>query len=486
MITAYIRKPFLWRPFLFVLALAGGLTTHSPTLFAQSDTLFWSDFREQVVRFHPAARQAALTQARVEAELFSAKGGFDLKTFADYEEKQFNKKTYFRHLETGVKLPLWYGLELKTAYNRAEGDFVNPEAGLPANGQAAFGFEWSLLRGLMMDERRADLLSARQGLALGGLEQRALLNNLSYEAAKAYSSWVLADNQMAIIQEALERARIRHEGLRERFLQGDAPAIDTLETFIQLQNREIDLSLATLDRKNAMQQMQIFNWDEPARGQTPFTDANRAPQLEAWSFAPEKANVPSSNLLSEALESHPELGMYRVKARQLNIEKRLKMEDLKPMLNVNYNILGNGWSFFPTPTENGIAMLANDIKWGVNFSMPIPNRKARGGVELAKLKIVQNEFYINQKSQEIENKVLQYHNELATLRTQVTLLRNITANYRALLDGETEKFQLGESTVFLVNTREQRWLDAQIKYLKLLSEYRKSEAGLLWAMGGFY
>jgi len=75
---------------------------------------------------------------------------------------------------------------------------------------------------------------------------------------------------------------------------------------------------------------------------------------------------------------------------------------------------------------------------------------------------------------------------LATLRTQVTLLRNITANYRALLDGETEKFQLGESTVFLVNTREQRWLDAQIKYLKLLSEYRKSEAGLLWAMGGFY
>jgi outer membrane protein TolC len=43
---------------------------------------------------------------------------------------------------------------------------------------------------------------------------------------------------------------------------------------------------------------------------------------------------------------------------------------------------------------------------------------------------------------------------------------------------------LGESTIFLINTREQRWLDAQIKYIKLVGEYQKTAAALTWAMGG--
>ena len=50
-------------------------------------------------------------------------------------------------------------------------------------------------------------------------------------------------------------------------------------------------------------------------------------------------------------------------------------------------------------------------------------------------------------------------------------------------DREMEKFQQGESSVFLINTREQRWLDARIKYLKLLGEYHKTAAGLYWAAG---
>ncbi|MEQ1743949.1 MAG: hypothetical protein ABMA02_00860 [Saprospiraceae bacterium] len=61
--------------------------------------------------------------------------------------------------------------------------------------------------------------------------------------------------------------------------------------------------------------------------------------------------------------------------------------------------------------------------------------------------------------------------------------RSITDNYRTLLDGENEKFRFGESSVFLINTREQRWLEAQTKLLKLVAAYRKAEAGLRWAVG---
>ncbi len=468
----------------------------SPTLFAllllpvlaysqKGDTLSWQNFRWQVQGFHPAIRQADLAQRRVEAELLAARGGFDLKTYADYEEKHFNKKTYFRNLQSGVKMPSWYGLEFKAGYTYAVGDFINPGSSVPSAGQAALGVEWSLLNGFGMDERRADLKMARLGLGLGALERGAILNDISLDAAKSYANWVWANNQIAVIEGALVQARIRHEGVRESFVQGDRAALDTLETFIQLQSRQIDLSLALLDSRNALQQMQIFRWDNAGPDQRPIDTNTPAPRLEKIAFLPEKTAETTVQLVADALQQHPELGMYRIKGQQLAIEKRLKMEGLKPVLNLNYNILGRGWTFFPTPTENGMAMLANDIKWGVNFSMPITNRKARGGVQMATLKIVHNDLYIKQKQQEIENKVVQYRNDLATLGSQLELLRNITSNYRSLLDGENEKFRLGESSVFLVNTREQRWLDAQLKYLKTLNEYLKAEAGLLWAMGAF-
>ena len=80
-------------------------------------------------------------------------------------------------------------------------------------------------------------------------------------------------------------------------------------------------------------------------------------------------------------------------------------------------------------------------------------------------------------------KVRQYQNELQQLGAQIALYRDLTTNYRLLLEAETEKFKYGESSIFLINTREQRYLEAQNKYLKLLGEYQKANAGLLWASG---
>ncbi|MFZ4634633.1 MAG: TolC family protein [Saprospiraceae bacterium] len=99
------------------------------------------------------------------------------------------------------------------------------------------------------------------------------------------------------------------------------------------------------------------------------------------------------------------------------------------------------------------------------------------------IKIAQTDFALQQKRVDIENKMRAYLNELQNLQKQIDLYQSITNNYRALLDGENEKFRFGESSVFLINTREQRWLEAQIKLFKLQSEYRKTEAGLLWASG---
>lgn len=463
------------------LLLPAGLLVCTGVSAQGQQILDWPAFRSQVLQYHPAARQAELFRDRANAGLLRARGGFDPKVYGDVNGKDFNGKNYFQYSEAGVKWPLWLGLELKGNYNVASGDFLNPESKLPDAGQVAAGFNWTLGQGLLMDERRAALQEGRIGLQQNEAERAAALNDLMLEAAKAYWNWVFADNQLSILQEAQRQAQLRYEGIVESFLQGDKPAIDTLEAFIQVQNRTLEVNFARVDQQNALLALNAFLWGADGA----VADLDKAYQAELLTAGLYETVAPNTaeTVLQTARTQHPELQLYDAKLRLLNVERRLKQEKLKPVVDVNYQLLGNGWSFFPTTGTEGVGVLANDIKWGLSVSYPIPNRKARGDVQLNRIKIAQTDLSIQQKRLDIESKVRQYLNEMNTLSGQIELYRDITANYRALLDGEMERFRFGESSVFLVNTREQRWLDAQIKYLKLLSTYRKAEVGLRWSAG---
>ncbi len=457
----------------------------TPLLFSvfwvKGQSLEYEKFRQQVLEYHPLVKQADLNLAQAEAALLQAKGGFDPKAYAEHSGKNFNGKTYFQYTEAGLKLPTWAGIELKGAYNLASGTFLNSENQLPENGQASFGLTWALGQGLLFDDRRAGLQLARAGLEMGEAERMAARNDLLFEAAKAYWTWNYSENSVRIVSDALQQAAIRHEGLRQSFLQGERSAFDTLETFIQIQTRQVELQFARVDAQNAALALSIFLWDAEDQVLNPIS-LPAAPILLETDFPIDNTSI-VADLLQNARVNHPDLRRYSVKLRQLDTERRLKVEKRKPVIDLSYNLLGNNWQFFPTATAEGPAMLANDVKWGVQFSYPILNRKARGDWQLTQIKIAQTQLEQRQKQQSVETKVLQYGNELENLRIQANLFRDMTANYRRLLDGENEKFFIGESSIFLVNTREQRWLDAQLKYLKLLSELKKAEAGVLWAAG---
>lgn len=470
--TQLHHKRFLW-----ICGIALGMSPFG----GGAQTLDFASFRQQVLSNHPLVRQAELYRDQAQAGLLRAKGGFDPKLYVEHQGKNFNGKTYFQYTEAGVKVPTWAGLELKGTYNLASGSFLNSESTLPSNGQASFGFVWSVGQGLLFDERRAGLRMATVGLELGEVERQAARNDLLLEAGKAYWSWNYAENAVGIVADALQQALVRHEGLVESFRQGERAAIDTLETFIQVQNRQVELQFARLDAQNAANLLSTFLWTEAGQGIS-LASLPPAPPIAALE-TDSGMNENLESLMSQALVQHPELRYYIGKLRQLEVEQKLKNEKRKPVLDLSYNLLGSGWEFFPTATTEGPAMLANDVKWSVNFSYPILNRKARGDWQVTQIKRVQTDLELQQKRQNIRAKLTQYSNELQTLRTQAALFRNVASNYLSLLNAENERFALGESSVFLVNTREQRWLDAQLKYLKLLSELRKSEIGLQWAAG---
>lgn len=451
-------------------------------LGSPAQTLEWPDVRQQVLAFHPRAKQAALLREQATATRLRARGGFDPKAFADYNNKTFNGKQYFEYASAGVKLPTWAGLELKGAYQYAAGEYLNPENKLPKNGQANFGLEWSLGQGLFFDERRAGLLSSDIGLTMVSAEQRAIQNDLLLECAKSYWNWVFATQSLRITENAWQQASIRHNGLVESFRQGDKPAIDTLESFIQVQSRTLDVQFARTEAQNAAIELSTILWNDQQQTINPERLPG-APDLLAQSIQAPEAAVSGPDLALRARQQHPQIQLYEGKLKLLDVERRLKREKRKPVVDLSYYLLGDAWSFFPSGSATGAGVLSNNSKWGLDVSYPLLNRKARGDYQITQIKLAQTELELRQKMQEIESKVLQYANDLQNLRAQVVLFREMAGNFKRLLDAENEKLRQGESSVFLINTREQRWLDAQLKLLKLLAEEQKAAAGLQWASG---
>ena len=122
-----------------------------PSQDSSKTVLTLTEFLNQVKQNHPVAKQASLLNRAAQAELLAAKGGFDPKLYGDYEQKYFDSKNYYAFGEYGVKVPTWYGIEVKGSYNIAEGNFVNPESKLQKQGQAVVGISMPILQNLMLD-----------------------------------------------------------------------------------------------------------------------------------------------------------------------------------------------------------------------------------------------------------------------------------------------------------------------------------------------
>jgi outer membrane protein TolC len=439
------------------------------TLYAQQ-TLSITDFLNTVKKNHPIAKQAELLKSDAVAQRLAARGGCDPKLTGDWQAKEFKEQRYFQTSEYGVKIPTWFGVEVKGMYKTAQGDFLNPEEKLPKIGQAVVGISAPLLQGLLIDERRAALFRARIVEKSNENERQIIVNNLLLEAAKAYFEWFFAAKQLRIQEKAVVLAEKRLSDLKISFRLGDKPAVDTLEAFIQVQERVFDLNEAKLLLQNENLQLSNFLWTEkqqpytlPSDVQVPIANSNETlPFLQ--------------NDVTNLALNHPELVQYTYKIKQLEIEKRLKQDKLKPKLNVEYNLLGNGRSFYTD------ALLQN-YKYGVNFSFPILLRQERGNLQMAQIKLDNVALQSKNKQIELQNKINTYFNELNTNRQQLSVFANVFKSYESLLDAENQKFAIGESSVFLVNARERKLIETEIKLLKIEINQQKLFYALKWAAG---
>ncbi len=148
------------------------------------------------------------------------------------------------------------------------------------------------------------------------------------------------------------------------------------------------------------------------------------------------------------------------------------MERLAFKLQEDGGSLGN---FNYNPVQNNYV--------GLNVYMPIFLRKQRAKAEQAVLK---GEVISNNKKEAIvklTNAQRAFYQNTTNLKQSLDLLAVTNENYKQMLDAEQAKFNAGESSLFVVNSRELKWIESREKYIKTYSEYRKSILDYYHALG---
>ncbi len=437
-----------------------------------------------VLQNHPIAKQADLLPAQAAALQQMERGRFDPKAYADWAQKSFDGKNYFRIGEGGLKATTPLGIDLKAAYSVSNGDFLNPEQSLPVAGQGVLGVTVPLLQGLLMDENRAALRQAALQEGLNRARQLEMKNDLLLDALYAYWDWSIRYDQVQVFADQVRVTRERFRGMVGSFEQGYKPAVDTLETFIQLQNQLLQLRQAELELQNAAVQLSNFTWTGDGQrldALEPFRpvalETGPAPELDAGLLE-----------LRLDLQNHPILAQKLAKLDQLEVEQRWAREQFKPRLDLSYQLLGDGMNFAgpaggteADPWLN--ALVTENFKWELSFGFPLFLRKARGKLDLTQIKMLDVERDLQNKQVDLSNKIVAYRNMLQTSRQQIDLYAAMVENYRSLLQAERRKFELGESSVFLLNSREQKLLEARLKLIKEKGNFQKLLNGIYWAAG---
>lgn len=421
-----------------------------------------------VKQFHPLVKQANLEVSQAQAGIIAARGGFDPKIEVDYENKQFKNSEYFDLLNSTFKIPTWYGIEIKAGFDRMEGVFLNPQNTVPTNGLAMAGISIPIGQGLLINDRMADLKKAKIYNNLSQAERDLEVANVLYMASNSYFNWYRNYNEYKLYETFLKNAQFRYDGIKGLIIAGDRPAIDSIEAGILVKSRKLSLEQSRLKLLKSKLELSNFLWFEnnlPLELQDGIT-----PETELEKKVENTLKTNGLLLADIDFQNHPKIRSLQNKVSILEVEKRLKGDLLKPTINLNYNYLSEPEFVRDFNTVN--------YKYGINFSFPLFLRKERGNFKMAKFKLQDAELDLQLENQVLRNKIDYQLQEINSLKEQIGIANELVANFTTMLEAEERMFFFGESSLFLINSRENSLLSSSLQQIDTQLRFCVSNADL--------
>lgn len=427
------------------------------------------DVLSSVAQTYPLMTIAELDRTIAQAQYLMAQGNFDLKLKAgtSFDELGFYRS---RRLDMGFEQDTQIlGATFFGGYSVSGGNFAGYNGGLDtrAAGEWKGGMFIPLLRNRPIDERRAELQAADIGRSLANFNVEEQQISFTFAASQAYWAWLAAGERYRYANELLQIATLRQSILSEAAALGQIPVIDVTDNQRAILQRQSTVIAAERGLQQAAIALSLFLRDSAGNPYIP-----RNAQLPREFPSPSRFGLDRlQDATADALMRRPELRFLENERRQVEVDVALARNARNPNLDLQLTYTQG------TGDSRNVLRGPEELKGGLFFDLPFQRRKATGKLQASEAKAAQirakEQFQKDKIAADVRNALLAV--QMAYDRLQ--LLRQEVVVATQLQGLEKDRFDLGDSTLFLVNLREEATFDAELRAVSAIEEYFRAYAG---------
>jgi outer membrane protein TolC len=429
---------------------------------------------QSVDAHYPLLAAAAQEAAIAEGQLEASRGGFDLRLTTVGQTEQLG---YYQNrlLDVLVEQPTQLlGATLYSGYSIGRGNFPDWRGNLEtlSDGEIRLGINLPLLQDREVDAGRARLRAAEAGVdrAAGEVAKARLVFLKS--AAKGYWDWVAQGRQLEIARTLLALAEQRMQQVEDAVDFGDLPAIETLDNRRAILERRSAVLLGKQLLEQSAIELGLYLRDSSGAPLAPGAELlpQRFPAIE------ELLEVALARDLALALERRPEMAQALAKRRQAQVGLELADNQVTPSFDLKAE-------YSRDFGEGSVTKVGDELKAGFLFTLPLQRREGRGKRAAERARLVQLDAEIRFLRDRIRADVESAALAVRTAFERARLVRQEVELAEQLQTAETERFELGDSTLFVVNLRELATAAARLREVKALADYHKAHADYRAATG---
>jgi outer membrane protein TolC len=444
--------------------LVGLLLALAPAAGHAAEPLQLAEVLSASARHAPQIIEAMMRERQAAGRLTAATGAFDTVFETDLQVRPLG---YYGGAVGEAKLatPMAQnGGSIYAGYRLSSGAFPSYDGGAYTNrfGEAKVGAVFALMRGRLIDDRRARVSIAETDVKIAELDREMVAIGVQRRAIDAYQQWAAAGMRVAVYRDLLQLADARQESIERQIALGARPELLAVENRQNIVRRRALLVRAEQELAQAANNLSFYYRDASGAPVTPTSD--RLPPTFPTFVVPDKGEN-----LARSLD-RPDLESLLMRLAQAEVRMALARNDLAPRLDLRAELSKDlGPAGFAgnsrTPAEAFV---------GLKLTVPLQRREARGRFAEARAEA----DGVRARRRLVEDQIVTEINSIAiqvdAAKSLVGLAKDEAALTSRMADAERRRFALGASDFILVNLREEQAADARLRQLD--TEFRLSAA----------
>lgn len=404
-----------------------------------------------VAHSYPKIITARLQVAKAQGDYLSALGAFDPSLKAN-TRSQPEGGYINNYMNNELSIPTrTNGLRVFAGYRVGRGDYPLYYQNYLTNsgGEYRAGISLPLLKNFVIDKQRTALLTQAEHITMSAHDAAATKLTVYQDVIKAYWQWVGAGLQLRAFEHLLNLAQIRQHAIVKQAKSGDLPRLAVIENQQMIRQRQQLVNQGQMLLEQSSIALSLYYRD--AKGNPVIPSAR---QLPTDIVRPARVSE-----LRDKLIEHPAIQKLQSYYQIMIFKQRLAKNELLPHLDATaYTSKQYGGGASPK-------LLPQAAMVGFNFKFPLYRREAKGN-------LISTTSELRQIATEKKLLYEQLNNQWSTLmvaltryRRQIALLEQEWQCAKQVELGETKKFRAGDSTLFLVNQREQATTEVQLQLI---------------------